>query len=329
MRNFITENFHRVTAHFSIIYLHKETKNLYRENQYFLSLHQTSVAADRSDAVTENFHQSSSQRENLIEEDDDGDQWTSQSSTTTFRDEDNYDSREDDLEQSSSSSVSSTSSSSSSRGYGTQSTTNKFQAFGTDGEGSARPPYVAPETPSGHTDRRGKSTTERGRYTSSGEYRGHHGGRGGHHRSESTTSTWSSSDGRGWDSSTAGNRGTGSGWGGTNRGNGGTGSGWGGANRGNGGTGSGWGGANRGSGGTGSGWGGANGGNGGTGSGWGGANGGNGGTGSGWGGANGGSSGGTGCRGVPPGSPNWVPGLDQWCVQNCAAGYCPEAQCVC
>ncbi|XP_037791095.1 keratin, type II cytoskeletal 2 epidermal-like [Penaeus monodon] len=269
----------------------------------------TSAAADRSD-VNENFS-STSQRENLIEEDGDDDRWTAQtSSTATFRDENDYDSQEDDLEQSSSfiSSTSTSSSTSRGRGFSTQSTTNKVKAHGNGGkdlgggppQGSPRPPYVPPETP-GTTDWRGRGSTERGRHTWSEGNRGHHGGsgwRGSHHRAESTTSRKYYTDASGS---------TGSGWGGASGGRGGTGSGWGGASDGNGGTGSGWGGASSGS--TGSGWGGANGGS----------------TGSGWGGANGGS----GCKGVPPGSPNWVPGLDQWCAQNCPTGYCPEAQCVC
>ncbi|XP_045583230.1 spidroin-1 [Procambarus clarkii] len=35
------------------------------------------------------------------------------------------------------------------------------------------------------------------------------------------------------------------------------------------------------------------------------------------------------CRSVARGSPHWVPGLDQWCVTSCAAGYCPPSHCVC
>lgn len=255
---------------------------------------QTSTAADRS-VVSDNFS-STSQRENLIDDDDEYDQRTTQASSSTFRGE-NDDSQEDDLEQSSSFvSSTSTSSSSSHRGYSTQSSTNKVNAYGNGGkdlaggpsQGSPRPPYVAPETP-GNAGWRGRGSAEEGRHTWSGGNRGHHSGSGwreGHRRPESTTSRKQYTDGRGS-----------------------TGSGWGGASGGRGGTGSGWGGASDGPGGTGSGWGGANGGN----------------TGSGWGGA----SGGSGCKGVPPGSPNWVPGLDQWCAQNCAAGYCPEAQCVC
>ncbi|XP_047489896.1 protein RNA-directed DNA methylation 3-like [Penaeus chinensis] len=266
----------------------------------------TSTDADRR-AVNENFS-STSQRENLIEDDSDDDRWTTQTSSATFRDED--DSREDDLEQSSSfissTSTSTSTSSSSGRDFSSQSTTNKANAYGNGGKdlgggpshGSPRPPYVPPETP-GATDWRGRGSTEGGRHTWSGGNRGHHGESGwreGHHRAETTT-------GRKYYTNAGGS--TGSGWGGANDRNRGTGSGWGGASSGS--TGSGWGGAS--SGGTGSGWGGAN----------------SGGTGSGWGGASGGNE----CKGIPPGSPNWVPGLDQWCAQNCRAGYCPEAQCVC
>ncbi|XP_069940197.1 RNA-binding protein FUS [Cherax quadricarinatus] len=35
------------------------------------------------------------------------------------------------------------------------------------------------------------------------------------------------------------------------------------------------------------------------------------------------------CRGVRRGSPHWVPGLDEWCVINCANGHCPSTHCVC
>ncbi|XP_063614390.1 uncharacterized transmembrane protein DDB_G0289901-like isoform X2 [Penaeus indicus] len=290
----------------------------------------TTAATDRSD-VSDNFS-STSQRENLIEDDGDDDRWITQTSSTTIRVED--DSQEDDLEQSSSfisssSTSSSTSSTSSGRGFSSQSTTNKAQAYGNGGkdlggrpsQGSPRPPYVPPETP-GAQDGRGRGSTEGGRHTWSGGNRGHHGGSGwrGHHRAESTTSRKYYTDasggtGSGWGGASDRNGGTGSGWGGANSGS--TGAGWGGANSGS--TEGGWGGANSGS--TGAGWGGANSGS--TGAGWGGAN--SGSTGGGWGGANGGN----GCKGIPPGSPNWVPGLDQWCAQNCAAGYCPEAQCVC
>ncbi|XP_063614389.1 keratin, type I cytoskeletal 9-like isoform X1 [Penaeus indicus] len=300
----------------------------------------TTAATDRSD-VSDNFS-STSQRENLIEDDGDDDRWITQTSSTTIRVED--DSQEDDLEQSSSfisssSTSSSTSSTSSGRGFSSQSTTNKAQAYGNGGkdlggrpsQGSPRPPYVPPETP-GAQDGRGRGSTEGGRHTWSGGNRGQHGGSGwreghhggsgwrGHHRAESTTSRKYYTDasggtGSGWGGASDRNGGTGSGWGGANSGS--TGAGWGGANSGS--TEGGWGGANSGS--TGAGWGGANSGS--TGAGWGGAN--SGSTGGGWGGANGGN----GCKGIPPGSPNWVPGLDQWCAQNCAAGYCPEAQCVC
>ncbi|XP_064086024.1 uncharacterized protein LOC135201067 [Macrobrachium nipponense] len=38
---------------------------------------------------------------------------------------------------------------------------------------------------------------------------------------------------------------------------------------------------------------------------------------------------GAGCRGVDKGTPHWVPGLDEWCRINCAAGFCPAEKCVC
>ncbi|KAG7164739.1 hypothetical protein Hamer_G005146 [Homarus americanus] len=38
---------------------------------------------------------------------------------------------------------------------------------------------------------------------------------------------------------------------------------------------------------------------------------------------------GRGCRSVQRGSPHWVPGLDTWCANNCAAGNCPSNQCIC
>ncbi|KAK8748773.1 hypothetical protein OTU49_015984 [Cherax quadricarinatus] len=35
------------------------------------------------------------------------------------------------------------------------------------------------------------------------------------------------------------------------------------------------------------------------------------------------------CRGVPPYSPFWTPGLDHWCKVNCAKGNCNYKRCVC
>ncbi|XP_071518053.1 uncharacterized protein [Panulirus ornatus] len=119
----------------------------------------------------------------------------------------------------------------------------------------------------------------------------------------------------------------------------------------NGGTGSGYGGADSVSSGTDSTWGtsgtvwsnrgpGSGGGHGGPGSGRGhggpGSGGGRGGPGSGGGrggpgGGRGGPGGGDGsmCRGVSRDSPHWVLGLDTWCPENCALGYCPAEYCVC
>ena len=35
------------------------------------------------------------------------------------------------------------------------------------------------------------------------------------------------------------------------------------------------------------------------------------------------------CRGVPVGSPHYVPGLDNWCEHRCRSGDCPSTHCVC
>ncbi|XP_045111356.1 uncharacterized protein LOC123504665 isoform X2 [Portunus trituberculatus] len=38
---------------------------------------------------------------------------------------------------------------------------------------------------------------------------------------------------------------------------------------------------------------------------------------------------GSGCRGVPVGSPHYIPGLDYWCKTNCPQGNCPSTHCIC
>ncbi|KAL7644446.1 UNVERIFIED_CONTAM: hypothetical protein RMT77_005278 [Armadillidium vulgare] len=35
------------------------------------------------------------------------------------------------------------------------------------------------------------------------------------------------------------------------------------------------------------------------------------------------------CKGVNKGSAFWVPGIDQWCQENCSKGYCPKTHCIC